>query len=173
MGSPPPLPFGGSPPGLPNQSVRKRESDVGAITIGIIGLVGAVFLLSRVDLGAPRASAPTATQTVEQKQRADDHFAAALGLIALRSSLRDPDSFVLEGVAWRSPAKHICYQFRTKNGFGGYNRETMIFSDHRFFSGAELPSLWNADCTGDGLESVQADALIREADIIASELGPK
>jgi len=50
---------------------------------------------------------------------------AIKGVPLLRSAMKDPDSFVLEGVHVREPNKQgisdICYSYRARNGFGGYS----------------------------------------------------
>ena len=49
-------------------------------------------------------------------------------LPALRDAMKDPDSFVLESVHIKSPHKDavpdICYAYRSRNSFGGYDRGT-------------------------------------------------
>jgi hypothetical protein len=50
---------------------------------------------------------------------------AVKGVPLLRSAMKDPDSFVLEGVHMRAPNKQgisdICYSYRARNSFGGYS----------------------------------------------------
>ncbi len=50
---------------------------------------------------------------------------AASGIAVLRSAMKDPDSFVLEGVWLRPPNKQgisdVCYSYRAHNSYGGYS----------------------------------------------------
>src|ERR1035437_1696146 len=50
---------------------------------------------------------------------------AVKGVPLLRSAMKDPDSFVLEGVHMKAPNKQgisdICYSYRSRNSFGGYS----------------------------------------------------
>ncbi len=50
---------------------------------------------------------------------------AASGVPVLRSAMKDPDSFVLEGVYLRPPNKQgisdVCYSYRAHNSYGGYS----------------------------------------------------
>ena len=49
---------------------------------------------------------------------------AVSGVPVLRSAMKDPDSFVLEGVWLRPPNKQgisdVCYSYRARNSYGGY-----------------------------------------------------
>jgi len=49
---------------------------------------------------------------------------AADGAVTLRGMMKDPDSFVLEGVFLMRPNKHgisdVCYFYRSHNSYGGY-----------------------------------------------------
>ena len=50
---------------------------------------------------------------------------AASGVPQLRAAMKDPDSFVLEGVHIKAPNKQgisdICYSYRSHNSYGGYS----------------------------------------------------
>lgn len=46
---------------------------------------------------------------------------------AIRKSMRDPDSTVFETVGVSADATVACVQYRSRNGFGGMNREAAIY----------------------------------------------
>ena len=45
---------------------------------------------------------------------------------AVKGALRDPDSVVWESIRANPTADVICIEYRAKNGFGGFNRETVV-----------------------------------------------
>ena len=48
-------------------------------------------------------------------------YAISAGQIALEGSLRDPDSVKYEVKAYNLTNNALCYDYRAKNGFGGYS----------------------------------------------------
>lgn len=64
---------------------------------------------------------------------------------ALKKSARNPDSLVIEAATASDDGKTVCLSYRAQNGFGGMNRETLVFRD-----GAPLESAasWNRHCLG-------------------------
>lgn len=59
---------------------------------------------------------------------------AVRGSAALRDQMRDPDSFVIEKVFTMTNKKGVditCFEYRSKNGFGGMNRETALYTEYK------------------------------------------
>lgn len=58
---------------------------------------------------------------------------AVRGAVALKSIIRDPDSFVVERVfTWNKKGEdRTCYQYRSRNGYGGMNREIGYYDEHK------------------------------------------
>jgi len=68
---------------------------------------------------------------------------AALAVASLRKALRDPDSFKLERAFTTMDAKYACVLYRARNGFGGMNRERVVFTTK---GGDQSASAWNRRC---------------------------
>ena len=66
-----------------------------------------------------------------QKQRAaaeEKQFSIAYDVTkAIRKSMRDPSSTVFEVVGVNADATVVCVEYRSRNGFGGMNREAAIY----------------------------------------------
>ncbi|MER1941091.1 hypothetical protein ABS755_10340 [Castellaniella sp. FW104-16D08] len=70
-------------------------------------------------------------------------YAISFGEMAIKQSLRDPDSLQWEWKAVNLDNGALCYLYRAKNGFGGYNREgTVIVDGKSYTSNAQ----WNKYC---------------------------
>lgn len=91
------------------------------------------------------ASAPTKTPSQladeAKKERAFQRTAALAG--ALKRSLRDPDSLVWESIHANADASVACFAYRAKNGFGGMNREFVVYADGK---ASQKPADWNRKC---------------------------
>lgn len=78
-----------------------------------------VLMLSYGSAHARKAVVLTPDQIASGIQR------AAKGIPILRSAMKDPDSFVLEGVHLKAPNKEgisdVCYSYRAHNSYGGYS----------------------------------------------------
>lgn len=72
-------------------------------------------------------------------------FAISYGQTAVQNTLRDPDS-----VQWIAKAVNLdngalCYQFRAKNGFGGYAEDAVAIHKGKLHSSV---AQWNKLCGG-------------------------
>lgn len=59
---------------------------------------------------------------------------AVRGAVALQDAMRDPDSFVIERVFTftnKAGVEFTCFEYRSRNGFGGMNRETALYSEYK------------------------------------------
>lgn len=83
----------------------------------------------------------------ENKAKIAMHL-ATIGAQLLKKNMRDPDSFYLES-AFITDIGAVCYEYRSRNGFGGMNREHAIITIKREFSNTGMPGfadLWNREC---------------------------
>lgn len=62
----------------------------------------------------------------------------------LKESMRDPASFVIETLRTNNNATLICAEYRSRNGFGGMNREMIVVMKDKT---SKKISDWNKNCT--------------------------
>jgi hypothetical protein len=94
----------------------------------------------------------TAAAAGANAQHATDIHAQAISVMAklgakkLKDSMRDPDSFTI--VMAIETGSAICYQYRSRNGFGGMNVEQAVLrlKDGHIFSGQSVYDSWEAMC---------------------------
>ena len=79
------------------------------------------------------SGAPSSTETTSaaesksaEAKKVYDRMAMDAGQ-AIKNSMRDPDSLVIEQALISEDGKNVCVQYRAKNGFGGMNREAVAF----------------------------------------------
>lgn len=86
----------------------------------------ALLLLAGMALAQDTAVAPTTT---------NPGIAQALrGAVLLRDRMRDPDSFKIERALTRtekSGVEETCFEYRSRNGYGGMTREAARYSEHK------------------------------------------
>lgn len=63
---------------------------------------------------------------------------------AVKSALRDPGSLSWESIRASSDANVICLEYRAKNGFGGMNKEFVVFANGK---PSQTVAAWNKHCT--------------------------
>jgi hypothetical protein len=120
---------------------------------------GAGKLLALIVLGSLLASTITTCQKSSEPEPTEAQKAATaaanaalarqtqlavLAVATLKKSLRDPDSLVLNSVRVDDKTNVACIDYRAKNGFGGYNSNTIAFVDGVAKTDA---AHWNKFCT--------------------------
>lgn len=97
-------------------------------------------------------------KTPEEKERDERLTRAVMGARSIKAALRDPPSFELTQVLAIDKTGAVCYMYRAKNGFGGYNREMAVLekgaSGLRSTGMKGFESTWNRACgskSGDDL----------------------
>ena len=112
-----------------------------------------------------------ANMTPEQqaKQKADEarttamRAQAVIGAVALRRSMKDPESFLLRSlVLMRDGAS--CYDYRAKNSFGAILPSSAVLTANGKMllaerNGNHFVSAWNASCTKEGGEDLTEIAI--------------
>lgn len=95
------------------------------------------------------SSSPSPNSKSDQDVKMVDGMAIKAGQ-SLKAAMRDPDSLVIED-AYGKTEKHglpyVCILYRAKNGFGGYNRDHVMFS---MAGGDQSVRGWNKYCAGEG-----------------------
>ena len=120
-----------------------------------------ISIRNHIEANEPRAPMETgaerdAREKLEAQQRAtkarDDAAVerARAGAVALKKSMRNPDSFTLESALVIEGTNAVCFQYRGQNGFGGMNAgQAVLGRDGKSFLTNEMKGftgLWNRDC---------------------------
>ena len=99
-----------------------------------------ITLLLLSALALQSASTPTKPEVAQ----------ALRGAVALQDTMRDPDSFVIEKVFILTNKKgyqSTCYEYRSRNGFGGMNRDAATYTEYKGKAKVSPNSLWGPKCT--------------------------
>jgi hypothetical protein len=144
---------------------RQHPLAIGCLVILGIGFIGALIGgggSSGTSNEAAAATNTTAADTAEEKAQNERASIAGLAVASLKQALRDPDSFKLERAFTTMDAKYACILYRARNGFGGMNREHVVFTTK---GGDQSASAWNKHCVkGDFSEQT------RNAETLAAAL---
>jgi hypothetical protein len=72
----------------------------------------------------------------------------AIGALAIREAMRDPESLVIDSAMFMTETKAGCYEYRARNGFGGMNRGKAVLTEKAFKTNdmSGFSSLWNKNC---------------------------
>lgn len=92
---------------------------------------------------AADANATAPEKSAEDKAQNKRAEMAGIALASLQAAVRDPDSFKLERAFTTMDAKYACIRYRARNGFGGMNREHVVFTAR---GGDQSASAWNRHC---------------------------
>jgi hypothetical protein len=89
---------------------------------------------------------------VRERNEYEDRFKLAWTRVAaLKSSMRDPQTFALESVHV-TRADVVCIEYNARNGFGGTNRESMVVDGTQPYLSTDNGSLfflaWDRLCAG-------------------------
>jgi hypothetical protein len=122
---------------------------VALVVFLVLGLLGAI-------VGHPKSSDSNSFATENGSDAVIDPKSekskAAEGLIgttalaagqALKKSMRNPDSLIIESARTSDDGKLLCVEYRAQNGFGGMNRDYIAYSNGTPKQGA---AFWNKHC---------------------------
>jgi hypothetical protein len=132
--------------GQVNAAVKKHSTlGMGCLVLFVIGAIGAAISGAGKNGTAGQAAADTNASSSSAEDKAQSKRAAMAGLAvaSLKNALRDPDSFKLERAFTTMDAKYACVLYRAKNGFGGMNREHVVFTEA---GGDQSAHGWNKHC---------------------------
>ena len=69
-------------------------------------------------------------------------------MTVIKRALRDPESVVWEEAPARRDGTVVCIRYRARNGYGGYTREQVVFTEHGNY---DTRAAWNRHCSGNDL----------------------
>ena len=110
--------------------------------------------LTPMQLEKQQAQAAKAAADAAEKERiSDEQFHRALrGATILKKSARDPESFVLIRALAIDSKPSVCYDYRARNGFGGYSTEKAVQASKngaiKTSSEDGFTQIWNRECGG-------------------------
>jgi len=122
--------------------------------VGLVGWIFAIFIgfiAFQCTRPGTTISQPLAAKTpaeIAAEEAANNAFKARAAFGAemidtIQSNLRDPASLIIESLLINDNASVGCAGYRAKNGFGGTNREHVIFVNGKAKKGADA---WNKHC---------------------------
>ena len=79
----------------------------------------------------------------EKREESNRSFMAYQSFKAVRSSLNDPDSLIIESITSNEKGTVICIDYRAKNAYGGYIKSYVTYMNGKPSTSAES---WNANC---------------------------
>ena len=79
----------------------------------------------------------------EKKQESNRSFMAYQSFKAVRSSLNDPDSLIIESISVNEAGTIVCIDYRAKNAYGGYVKSYVAYINGKPSNSAES---WNSNC---------------------------
>ena len=141
------------------------EQDAGFLKLLVVAIGVVVvwsFISSTNFSGTPEKlpqNQPTA-EDLKRKAQADRRFKAAFGLISeMKKETRNPSSFAVDQILSDDEPTIICVKFRAQNGFGGMNREILIFMDGKT---SRNPKDWPRLCADGSMHDLtSARSLLR------------
>lgn len=134
----------------------KKSKGTSRLTLFVAGL----FLIGvAAAIVNPKEQLSEADKQTADKSKAED-FArfkfASVTAKFLKGSMRDPESFVVESMLINQEANVACVEYRSKNGFGGMNRESALVIPGVI---SRKPEEWNKKCAGKSLIDFTKEAL--------------
>lgn len=125
---------------------KKSVGLIGIVFAAIFGII--VFRVVATNETRPPAPEKTTEQRAAESERqtAEARRLATVTAMAktLKDAMRNPPSFVLESAAANDDASVICLAYRAQNGFGGVNREGIVFAGEKL---AKDATAWKKHCT--------------------------
>jgi regulator of protease activity HflC (stomatin/prohibitin superfamily) len=89
-----------------------------------------------------------------EKARRERNFQFTVLLAkSIKEAARDPESLVWESILANDDTSLVCFRFRAKNGFGGFNREVATYANGKLSQSA---GIWNKNCANRELNDMIA-----------------
>jgi DNA-directed RNA polymerase subunit RPC12/RpoP len=126
-------------------------------------MIAGFSVLAAVSSFLPKNTTQTPTQTPEQiaaKTKRDGQLeTGALGAIALKNRMKDPEAFNLTGANVKDNGA-TCYEYRAKNGFGAiFPGSAVLTSKGDIYvsdQGDKFTRAWNRECAGKSGEDIKS-----------------
>jgi hypothetical protein len=115
----------------------------GCLVVIVIGIIAGALGGGHNGASTSSPDSNASANSVEDKAQSRRAAMAGLAVASLKQALRDPDSFHLERAFTTMDAKYACILYRARNGFGGMNREHVVFTEA---GGDESVRAWNKHC---------------------------
>lgn len=99
-----------------------------------------------------------AMKEIEAKKEANERariIQAVAATRALKASLRDPDSVRWDSVLVNEDGTVACIEYRARNGFGGMNREFVVFTSN---TATQSAAAWNKRCANKQMHDMRSAA---------------
>jgi hypothetical protein len=127
---------------------KRSPLAIGCLAILGIGFLGAIISGVTNQKGGSASATANATENTsgedaEHKAETARTEFAAISVASLKKAMRDPDSFKLERAFTTMDAKYACILYRSRNGFGGMNRDHVVFTTK---GGDQSAYAWNKHC---------------------------
>lgn len=138
--------------GAPIKKIQQKEPpkqySIGSLLmwILILGVVSAMVIPNTST--TPETPQETAQKEAESQKRDTEFNKAYAGKQILLKAMRDPDSLEIDNTIVMDNLA-VCYEYRAKNGFGGINRGSAVYSSGGKFITNEMDGfdkLWNKEC---------------------------
>ena len=131
-------------------SQRARVVGLGWMSL-IVGLPIAGAMSKNV--GAPGVAATGAVASAKTEAKAEDPNAVPTLVVgmSLKAASRNPDSLIIEHATTNPSNTFVCVLYRGQNGFGGMNRDHVVFTKR---GGDPSARAWHRNCVTDGLRNV-------------------
>ena len=123
--------------------VSKSVSRLTIVFVALLGLLALKVLLSgstTPPVSAPQKTAAQIADDARKQARFERTVAAA---ISVKTSMRDPESLQWEEIFADDKGNVICLAYRARNGFGGINKEFVVYVDGKPTQKVEV---WNKRC---------------------------
>jgi len=115
----------------------------GCLILVVLAVIGGIVTESNKPSGG--------SNDAEQEKENAAAARAQVGARILKRAMRDPDSFKLDSALVMTGSNAVCYDYRAKNGFGGYNVGHAVLAPDGTFETNEMSgfsSLWKKHCAG-------------------------
>lgn len=108
---------------------------------------------------------PNRPQTEAEKEHERTFQLAVAGAAVIRDAQRDPDSFQVESAYVVKDTDALCYEYRSRNGFGGMNRARAVIDikGDKIITD-EAPGFrkaWNKECANKEGETVTVNSALK------------
>lgn len=119
---------------------------LGIVTIGTFAMVPKSTPLTPAQLAAQQAAVSAQANADNDKKTAEylRYTAAAAAVVAVKNSVRDPDSLKIESARVDDNATTVCVKFRSRNGFGGMNQDGIVYVEGKPY---HTNAAWHKHCT--------------------------
>jgi hypothetical protein len=112
------------------------------MAVKILAVLFAIGLFGMIIRGSEEtADQPSSPQDPLKEMRYEK---TAIAAKTLKNAMRNPDSFQVESILASDDAGIVCVRYRSQNGFGGMNREYVVYRNGKPSQNREV---WNKYCT--------------------------